>query len=149
MIGRDRNQPHQQPSNQQRLKYIGQWQEVKTHADGPWDFKRALETYQRLGVSFDRDRFSKDAPLVCEAVPWPVVDLPPVPVESVDWGAVEAFFTRAQQLMEGRSFVRIVEKSLLRFHVDRWRARGILKTVVDENERERLESGTKRVRYIV
>ncbi|KAL0578898.1 hypothetical protein V5O48_003089 [Marasmius crinis-equi] len=129
------------PTYQQRSKYTSRWHQAKAHTGGPWDFKRALETYQTFGFAFDRDRFSEDEPLVWEAVPWPVANLPPVSVKTIDWGAVEEFFTRARQTMARRSFRQVVEKSLFRFHIDRWRARGMLKTVADEKERKWLENG--------
>ncbi|KAJ8074694.1 hypothetical protein PM082_022272 [Marasmius tenuissimus] len=124
---------------QQRLKYLGQWQRAR--AFETWDFDHALRIYEKFGLAFDRTRFSDDMPLVWEAIPWPVVNPLPVPVELVSWNAIEVFFAKAQQTLDPQRFRAIVKESIHRFHLDRWRAKGLLKTVVDNNERTWLEVG--------
>ncbi|KAH9931122.1 uncharacterized protein BXZ73DRAFT_90200 [Epithele typhae] len=73
----------------------------------------------------ERERWAygpAENPAEFEAIPWPVL-LSPVMlrVEDIDWAAA------------------VVEKSHKRFHPDRWRARGVLKSVADETERGILE----------
>ena len=110
---------------------------------GPWTVKRALERYKTLSEVFDGTKFSPNEPLTLEAVPWPVLQSPvSFSVEDVDWGAVEKFFDAVRHEMRPQDYASFVEKSHRRFHPDRWRSRGLLRSVVDDAERGCLEVGT-------
>jgi len=90
-------------------------------AFGPWTTQRAL-------------------PLTMEAVPWPVLTPPArFSVADVDWGAVEKFFSGVKEFMGKQDYKTFVEKSHRRFHPDRWRGRSLLKTVLDEMEKNNME----------
>ncbi|KAJ7096313.1 hypothetical protein C8R44DRAFT_644127 [Mycena epipterygia] len=107
---------------------------------GPWTTQRALERYKTLSDIFDCAKFSQDDPLTFDAVPWPVLHSPvSFSVEDVDWAAVEAFFAAVKPHMRSQDFVSFVEKSHRRFHPDRWRSRGLLKSVADDADRGCLE----------
>lgn len=60
-------------------------------------------------------------------------------MEDIDWGAVEDFFRTVRPSMRPQDWKVFVEKSQRRFHPDRWRARGLLKSVRDEGERGEME----------
>ncbi|KAF9268875.1 hypothetical protein L218DRAFT_984200 [Marasmius fiardii PR-910] len=107
---------------------------------GAWTNQRALERYKSLSESFDSTKFSEEEPLIWEAVPWPVLNAPRnLTVECISWDAVERFFTTAQRSMREHDFKAFVEKSHRRFHPDRWKARGILRTVVNDIDRDNLQ----------
>ncbi|KAF5393328.1 hypothetical protein D9757_000584 [Collybiopsis confluens] len=107
---------------------------------GPWSPGRALEKYKVMSDDFDSTKFSAHDPLSFDVVPWPVLAAPSkLSVEDVDWTAVETFFHTIRRSMLSQDFKILVEKSHKRFHPDRWRSRGLLKTVVDEAERGCLE----------
>jgi len=50
-----------------------------------------------------------------------------------------SFFNAVKPFMRTQDFKVFVEKSHRRFHPDRWRSRGLLKSVLDEVERGCLE----------
>jgi hypothetical protein len=109
---------------------------------GPWTVTRALERYRTLCESFDGTKFSPNEPLTFEAVPWPVLTSPvSFTVEDVDWDGVEKFFDAVRYEMRTQDYVSLVEKSHRRFHPDRWRSRGLLKSVMDDVDRGCLEVG--------
>ncbi|KAJ7188255.1 hypothetical protein C8R46DRAFT_879254 [Mycena filopes] len=109
-------------------------------AYGPWTTQRALERYKTLSDIFDSTKFSADDPLTFDSVPWPQSALS-FSVEDIDWASVEGFFNAVKPHMGDKEFRSFVEKSHRRFHPDRWRSRGLLKSVEDENERGCLEVG--------
>ncbi|KAJ3746947.1 hypothetical protein EV360DRAFT_97791 [Lentinula raphanica] len=107
---------------------------------GPWTPIRALERYRVLSEAFDTTKFNAHDPLSFHVVPWPILTPPArMSVEDVDWNAVESFFDAVKSHMRTQEFKMFVEKSQRRFHPDRWRARGLLKTVENEAERSCLE----------
>lgn len=109
---------------------------------GPWTPIRALERYRVLSEAFDTTKFNAHDPLSFHVVPWPILTPPArMSVEDVDWNAVESFFDAVKSHMRTQEFKMFVEKSQRRFHPDRWRARGLLKTVENEAERSCLEVG--------
>ena len=107
---------------------------------GPWTTQRALERYKVLSEAFDGARFSEENPASFDAIPWPVLQAPALLcVEDIDWNAVEAFFRSVRPYMRPQDYKAFVEKSHKRFHPDRWRARGVLKSIEDEDFRGSLE----------
>ncbi|KAK7057184.1 RING-type domain-containing protein [Favolaschia claudopus] len=105
---------------------------------GLWTTQRALERYRVQSEAFDATKFSSDEPLSFEDIPWPMLNLR-YSVEDVDWAAVEGFFNGVRQHFRSQEFASFIEKSHRRFHPDRWRSRGLLKSVADETERACLE----------
>ncbi|KAJ7901838.1 hypothetical protein B0H14DRAFT_3080101 [Mycena olivaceomarginata] len=108
---------------------------------GPWTTQRALERYRVLSDIFDATKFSADDPITFDVVPWPMLAVK-FSLEDIDWAAVEGFFNAVKPHMRSQDFASFVEKSHRRFHPDRWRSRGLLKSVADETERGCLEVGT-------
>ena len=121
----------------------------------PWTTQRALERYKILSEEFDSTKFCADLPLTMEAVPWPVLTPPArFSVTDVDWEAVEKFFSGVREVMRAQDYKTLVEKSQRRFHPDRWRSRSLLKTVLDEMERDNMDVGvcckrTNRTRRLI
>lgn len=108
----------------------------------PWTTQRALERYRILSEEFDSTKFCADLPLTMEAVPWPVLTPPArFSVTDVDWEAVEQFFSAVRGVMGAQDYKTLVEKSQRRFHPDRWRSRSLLKSVLDEMERDNMDVG--------
>lgn len=102
--------------------------------------QRALERYRALSDTFDVAKFDPENPLAFDGVPWPVLHSPVrLTVEDIDWSAVEAFFEAVRPSMRPQDYRQFVEKSQRRFHPDRWRSRGLLKSVANEEERESME----------
>ena len=58
-----------------------------------------------------------------------------------NWNSVEEFFDSVRPYIRSHEYQSFIEKSHKRFHPDRWRSRGVLKSVVDEAERSCLEVG--------
>ena len=117
-----------------------QQQRQRGYALGPWTTQRALEQYRMLCEIFDNTKFSESDPLTIEDVPWPVLQSPATfSVEDVDWTSVERFFAAVRRHMRDADFKGFVQASHRRFHPDRWRARGLLRSVSDDTERECLE----------
>ncbi|KAI0823676.1 hypothetical protein BC628DRAFT_1324599 [Trametes gibbosa] len=107
---------------------------------GPWTTVRAIERYKTLSEAFDTSKFTPENPVMFEIIPWPVLHSPAtLRVEDIEWSAVEDFFEAARNHMRGQDYKVFVEKSHKRFHPDRWRARGVLKSVADEETRGCLE----------
>ncbi|KAI0743573.1 hypothetical protein C8Q80DRAFT_1106514 [Daedaleopsis nitida] len=107
---------------------------------GLWTNTRAIERYKALADEFDAAKFTQENPVDFESVPWPVLESPvTLRLEDIDWSAVEAFFEAAKKYMRTQDYKAFVEKSHKRFHPDRWRARGILKSVEDDDLRGCLE----------
>jgi hypothetical protein len=99
----------------------------------------AQERFQVVCDEFDTTTFSEQQPLVFENVPWPVLHRPDsLKVSSIDWSAVEAFFRQFRAQLPLFVYKDVVEKTLRRFHPDRWSSRGILATVFDEAMREKI-----------
>lgn len=109
---------------------------------GPWTVARALERYKALSDTFDAAKYTLESPVSFDIIPWPILASPmTMSVEDVDWAAVEKFFAAVQPTMRSQDFKTFVEKSHRRFHPDRWRSRGVLKSVANETERACLEVG--------
>ncbi|KAL0955909.1 hypothetical protein HGRIS_002100 [Hohenbuehelia grisea] len=107
---------------------------------GRWTHARALERYKALGESFDTAKFLPGSPLTFEDVPWPVLHSPLfLSVQDIDWAAVEKFFAEAKLKMRTQDYKTLVQASHRRFHPDRWRARGLLKSIPNDGDRDLLE----------
>ncbi|KAK7472563.1 hypothetical protein VKT23_000678 [Stygiomarasmius scandens] len=131
-LAREEEAARRQKEKRQRQE---RWQKF-----GSWNNQRALERYRALSEAFDTTKFSATEPLSFEDVPWPVLMNPAsLSVEDIQWASVEQFFEHAKFQIRGQEFKTLVEKSQRRFHPDRWRSRGLLKAVVDDDERESLE----------
>ncbi|KAJ6461095.1 hypothetical protein C8R45DRAFT_1029166 [Mycena sanguinolenta] len=109
---------------------------------GAWTHARALERLKLQIEEFDKIKFSETQPLTFHVVPWPVLTDPlDLDIEQINWTAVEGFFLRAktQLVANVAEYKGLVEKVHRLFHPDKWKSRGLLVTVMDENLRKSLE----------
>ena len=107
-------------------------------ARGPWTSQRALERYRVLCESFDEA--AKPASLTFEDIPWPTLNAPfTLGPEDIEWATVETFFRTVRGHMRAQDYRVFVEKSHRRFHPDRWRARGLLAAIKDDDARGMIE----------
>lgn len=108
----------------------------------PWAIQKrhAVDRFKAVSIEFDEIVFRDTQPLTFESVPWPLIR-PPLALtfDDIEWSAVEEFFQAAELLVDAAEYRSMVGKAHLRFHPDRWRARGLLLTVLDEDLRQRLE----------
>ncbi|KAH9935289.1 uncharacterized protein B0H18DRAFT_1082142 [Fomitopsis serialis] len=113
---------------------------------GPWTTARALERYKVLSEAFDNAKFTEDNPATFDTIPWPVLQSPAMlSIEDIDWNAVEAFFRSVRSYMRPQDYKAFVQESHRRFHPDRWRARGVLRNVSEEETRSCLEVASNTV----
>ncbi|KAJ7263047.1 hypothetical protein C8J57DRAFT_446031 [Mycena rebaudengoi] len=120
-----------------------QLRDIERWGTGEWTEARALERLRALMGEFEKIKFSEEQPLTFEVVPWPMlVDPFDMDVEQIDWNAVEAFFARAkgQLLANPADYKTLVERAHRMFHPDKWKARGLLSTVIDDALRKSLET---------
>lgn len=106
-----------------------------------WYTSSALGRFKFVSNEFDTLKFQESQPLTFESIPLPILAAPcDMILDEIDWSAVERFFeameNRLQDRAEDRAFV---EKAHRRFHPDKWRARGILNSVLDDDLRSQLE----------
>lgn len=114
--------------------------ERESRWEGPWSSLRALDRYRSLCEVFDTKKYTVDDPLSFDLVPWPNLRAPSaLSVKDIDWTAVETFFKAMQSHFRAQDYKEFVVQSHRRFHPDRWRSRGLLKTVVDDEERGCME----------
>ncbi|KAI0345575.1 hypothetical protein BDW22DRAFT_1353075 [Trametopsis cervina] len=107
-----------------------------------WTPQLALDRFVFVSDEFDTINFGNTQPLTFESVPWPILPSPrQMTLEAIEWGAVERFFAAAAKIMDNPDEYRtVLAKARLRFHPDRWRGRGILNTVLEDELRNRLEA---------
>ncbi|KZT08321.1 uncharacterized protein LAESUDRAFT_757564 [Laetiporus sulphureus 93-53] len=135
-----RKKPARERAHHEEERRQKQQERQKRWAYGPWTTSRAIQWYQTLSEEFDTAKFSVDKPATFDLIPWPVLrSRAYLSVEDVDWDAVETFFRTARSYVPYQDYKVFVEKSHKRFHPDRWRARGILKSIEDEQTRDCLE----------
>jgi hypothetical protein len=106
-----------------------------------WPRQLCIQRFEAISAEFDDMRFSDSQPLTFESVPWPLLRTPTnLTVEDVDWSSVEEFFSTAKTVISKFDYKIMLEKAQRRFHPDKWRSRGLLNTVLDDDLRERLEN---------
>ncbi|KAJ7063689.1 hypothetical protein C8F01DRAFT_87542 [Mycena amicta] len=116
--------------------------DVQMRGIGLWTVGRALVRIQSLMDEFESLKFSEMQPLSVSAVPWPVLIDPLVlQVADISWDTVESFFARVKQMeVDVAVYNALVQRVHRMFHPDRWRARGILESVMDAEVRAKLEA---------
>lgn len=134
----EERQKREQEERVRREKEQKRFQNRARWARGTWTVQRALERYRFLCEQFDNTRFSSDDPLTFDDIPWPILHCT-FSVEDIEWSAVEKFFASVKPHMRIQDYRVFVEKSHRRFHPDRWRARGLLRSMQDDDERGFLE----------
>jgi len=134
----EERQKREQEERQRREKERKHTQNRARWTRGPWTIQRALERYRSSCEQFDNAKFSSEDPLTFDDIPWPMLHCS-FSVEDIEWSAVEKFFASVKPHMRIQDYKVFVEKSHRRFHPDRWRARGLLKSMQDDDERGFIE----------
>ena len=115
-----------------------------------WTPSRALERFQKVSDEFERIRFCDDQPITVPSIPWPTLHFPDdINLEIIEWGGVEAFFASVKTLIPVAEYKILVEKTHRRFHPDKWKSRGLLRTIKDEALREKVEAAGNMVAQVV
>ncbi|KAJ7171096.1 hypothetical protein C8R46DRAFT_1087640 [Mycena filopes] len=112
-------------------------------AGGDWTQARALERLRFQMEEFEKIKFTETQPLTANVIPWPVLADPlDLDVEAINWTAVETFFARAKVQLAANvvEYNTLVEKVHRMFHPDKWKSRGLLVTVMDEELKSLLET---------
>lgn len=109
---------------------------------GPWNLSRALERYRICSAFFDKTQFSvDDQPLALIDIPWPTLRHPASNTASeVDWDTVKDFFTAAKGCIRPNEYKILVRQSMHRFHPDRWTSRRLYISILDEAQRNEIET---------
>ena len=118
----------------------------KAENRGRWTSQNSVMWYREQCDVFDKTKFrSADAVVAFESIPWPTTSCPGAfKPEDITWESTESFFERARQYMTWEEYLKCVEKSVVRFHPDRWTARGVLLTIADANDVERYKAAAIR-----
>ncbi|KAF7298388.1 Polyadenylate-binding protein 1 [Mycena kentingensis (nom. inval.)] len=102
-----------------------------------WTTVSAISRLRLVMDEFDASKFSETQPLTKGSVPWPVLTDPAMlRVADIDWEAVEKFCRELATV----EYKAIVERLHRMFHPDRWKARRLLATVMDDATRADLEA---------
>jgi len=118
---------------------------------GPWNLSRALERYRICSAFFDKTQFSADdQPLALIDIPWPTLRHPANNTASeVDWDTVKDFFTGVKGCTRPNEYKILVRQSMHRFHPDRWTSRRLYISILDEAQRNEIEtSGSLHDRHV-
>lgn len=104
-----------------------------------WSHTQAISRYKAVSIEFDALEFCETQPLTFGSIPWPLLTAPKsTALEQIEWGVVERFFEMLKRSTKQDEFKTLVQEAHRRFHPDRWRSRGLLDTVSDAEEREKL-----------
>lgn len=119
---------------------------LKHQNRGRWSNQHAVNWYREKCDVFDKTKWrSADVVIAFESIPWPTTTCPGIfRPEDITWESTEEFFERARAQLVWDDYVKLVEKSTVRFHPDRWTARGVLSSIQDEREVERYKEAAVR-----
>ena len=105
-----------------------------------WSISRSLSRVKTMVAEMEKLKFSESQPFTSHVVPWPVLGDPALFVASeLEWSSVDTFFERVQLQFDSVGYKEFVHRVHLMFHPDRWKSKGYLVTVQDEEERGVLE----------
>ena len=105
-----------------------------------WFITKSLSRVKTLVAEMEKLKFSESQPFTSHVVPWPVLGDPALFVASeLEWSSIDTFFERVQLQFDSVGYKEFVHRVHLMFHPDRWKSKGYLVTVQDEEERGVLE----------
>ncbi|KDR75897.1 hypothetical protein GALMADRAFT_68821 [Galerina marginata CBS 339.88] len=110
---------------------------------GVWTNARAIERFKAVLEFFVNTRFeAENFPLTFIDIPWPTLRRPnELRVQDVDWQGATAFFDAAKSLMSVGDYKKFVKICFLKLHTDRWSSRRLYAAIMDEGERNEIETG--------
>lgn len=92
-----------------------------------WTANRAIQNHLQQVVEFDKKNFKTQHKANFHAIPWPVLESPTrLCPDSITWVAVEQFLAAMEKDLGYEDFKTYIGKTQKRFHLDRWRSRGLL-----------------------
>ncbi len=115
-----------------------------------WTSDIAVDRALFMLEEFSTSTFSSSSPLTFSVLPWPILgDIQRSDLSDMTWSAVDDFFRHVKVFRAASVYKQMGEQMRKNFHPDRWRARNILRTVLDEELREQLEEAGNRVAQAV
>uniref|UniRef100_A0A0W0G5N8 Uncharacterized protein n=1 Tax=Moniliophthora roreri TaxID=221103 RepID=A0A0W0G5N8_MONRR len=115
-----------------------------------WTEASAIERFRTVVEEFEKAKFSDTQPLTFASIPWPVLMNPfSLTPKDVQWSDVEKFFEALRRQTDPKTYQTLLTKTQRLFHPDRWSGRGALKTVMQSEIRNSLETTGKRVSQAV
>ena len=110
---------------------------------GPWSVARAIERYKITSAFFDKTSFSEEAfPLVFIDIPWPTLRHPSQNrPQDIDWQSTNEFFDSLKPYLRDQAYKIFLKQSLQRFHPDRWSGRNLFAAILDDEERNEVDTG--------
>ncbi|KAF9531631.1 hypothetical protein CPB83DRAFT_904294 [Crepidotus variabilis] len=114
---------------------------------GPWTTTRAIERYKMTCAFFDKAKFSEESfPLAFIDIPWPSLRHPlHIRPEDIDWQSTNEFFTSLKPVLRGQAYKDFLKQSLQRFHPDRWSSRNLFAAILNEDERNEIDTAVNTV----
>lgn len=110
-----------------------------------WTPKMALQRFHAVSNEFLTASYTKEKrPLTWGSVPWPVLHRPQDITrdsDNITWESVEKFLGYAQIAYgsDVGGYQNLVKQIQMMFHMDRWKNRGLFKTVMDKELRSSLD----------
>ncbi|KAK7062673.1 hypothetical protein VNI00_000161 [Paramarasmius palmivorus] len=106
-----------------------------------WNEGLAIDRFKAVLDEFEKAKCSESQPLTSAAIPWPVLTDPfSLAPQEIEWADVEKFLAALQRRTgNAQAFRQLLGRAQRVFHPDRWRSRGLLKTVIHEELRTSLE----------
>ena len=102
-----------------------------------------LVHYKVTSAFFDKTSFSEDKfPFAFIDVPWlslrhPSQNRP----QDIDWQSTNEFFDSRKPYLRDQAYESFLKQSLQRFHPDRWSGRNPFTSIIDEDERNEIDTG--------
>jgi hypothetical protein len=108
---------------------------------GPWTEDKSLSRFRDLVSELENTKFSEAKPFTAYSVPWPILGDPAgFVLHEIEWSLVDKFFDCIRLRIPFTDYKDLLHKVHLMFHPDRWKSRGYLTTVQNEETRKALES---------
>ncbi|EEB97580.1 hypothetical protein MPER_03071 [Moniliophthora perniciosa FA553] len=115
-----------------------------------WTEALAIERFRTVVEEFEKAQFSDSQPLTFASIHWPVLMNPfSLTPEDVQWSDVERFFEALRRQTDSKTYQTLLTKTQRLFHPDGWSGRGALKTVIQSEIRNSLETTGNRVSQAV
>jgi hypothetical protein len=110
---------------------------------GPWSVTRAIERYKITSTFFDKTNFSEETfPLAFIDIPWPTLRHPSQNrPQDIDWQSTNEFFESLKPYLRDQAYRSFLKQSLQRFHPDRWSGRNLFAAIMDDDERNEIDTG--------
>jgi len=142
----------QRRREQQEVRQRLEREQIERHRqwfNGHWSASRAIERFKVVSEFFQKAAFHPDTlPLTSIDIPWPTLSHPgETSARDVDYEAVSEFFRVAKMLIREQEYKSLMKITFQRFHPDRWRSKRLFQAILDEHERNEVETGDVLFKY--